>query len=225
MWQFFIDEFQYNFRIIIIDLLGHGETAALGYVQSMEENANMISTVLNILKIEKYSLVGHSMGGYVGLELAKMQPTKVQKLVLLNSTSNADTAEKQINRDRAIVAVKKDYEIFVRLSIANLFSNDNREKLAIDIENTKITALKTPLQGIIASLEGMKIRKDYSDFFRKLPIPKLMILGKKDAVLPFENASVQTINSDIQLEVLEYGHMSHLENREELLMIFKKFFT
>ena len=224
MWDFFCNKFQNSFRIITIDLLGHGQTPALAYVHTMRENAQMVAMVLKALQIEKYSLIGHSMGGYVALELAKIHTSQVQKLVLLNSTSLADSAEKKLNRDRAILAVKKDYETFVRLSIANLFCEDNRIRLASDIEKTKLEALQTPVQGIVASLEGMKVRQDHSKFFRLLPIPKLFILGTKDAVLPFEQTSQQVINSDIQLASLSYGHMSHLENKVEVLGILSKFF-
>ena len=225
MWAFFIDKFQKQFRIVSIDLLGHGKTPALGYVHSMEENADMVATVLEALKIKQYSIIGHSMGGYVALELAKKQPLLLQKLVLLNSTSQADSVEKKGNRDRAILAVKKDYETFIRLSVANLFSEDNRDRLGTEIENTKLEALKTPLQGIIASLEGMKIRTDNGKFFKNLDLPKLLILGRKDSVLPFEETAKQVENSDIQLEALSFGHMSHLENQKELLLILKKFFN
>lgn len=224
MWAFFIEKFQYKFRIITIDLLGHGQTPAIGYVHAMDENASMVAAVLKTLKITKYSIIGHSMGGYVALELAKKHPSHVQKIVLLNSTSLGDSGEKQTNRNRAILAVKRDYETFVRLSIANLFSEENRLRLATDIENTKIEALKTPLQGIIASLEGMKIRFDNSAFYRNLKIPRLLILGKKDSVLPFTETAKQIENSEIKLVSFSFGHMSHLENQEELLQVFEEFF-
>jgi hypothetical protein len=56
--------------------------------------------------------------------------------------------------------VKQSFVNFISLSIANLFSESNRERLSSEIENVKKEALKTPLQGIVASLEGMKIRPD-----------------------------------------------------------------
>ncbi len=112
------------------------------------------------LRIRKAAFVGHSMGGYVALAFAELYPSTVKSLVLQNSTSKADSEERKTNRDRAIKAVKKDYTTFIRLSIANLFSEENRGKMISEIEKVKTEALKTPLQGIVASLEGMKIRKD-----------------------------------------------------------------
>ncbi|HJY13326.1 MAG TPA: alpha/beta hydrolase, partial [Flavobacterium sp.] len=160
MWAAYVTFFSEKYRVITIDLLGHGESDCLGYIHSMEENANAVHEVLDVLKIEKAIILGHSMGGYVGLAFAELYPQHIQKLVLLNSTSKEDSAEKKLNRTRAIKAVKQNYVSFVSLAIANLFSENNRTRLVDEIEKVKEEALKTPLQGIIASLEGMKIRKD-----------------------------------------------------------------
>lgn len=223
MWDFYVSELSKKNRIITIDLLGHGETESLGYVQTMEENADMINEILSKLRIRKAFLVGHSMGGYVALAFAELYPEKMKGLVLLNSTSKEDSTERKKNRDRAIKAVKKDYETFIRLSIANLFSEENREILANEIEFVKIQALKTPLQGIVASLEGMKIRKDREFLLHTSSYPKLLILGKKDPVLNYEENLEQIKGTDVELVTFGDGHMSSIENRAELLVALDSF--
>lgn len=223
MWDFYVSELSKKNRIITIDLLGHGETESLGYVQTMEENADMINEILSKLRIRKAILVGHSMGGYVALAFAELYPEKMKGLVLLNSTSKEDSTERKKNRDRAIKAVKKDYETFIRLSIANLFSEENREILANEIESVKIQALKTPLQGIVASLEGMKIRKDREFLLHTASCPKLLILGKKDPVLNYEENLEQIKGTDVELVTFSDGHMSSIENRAELLVALDSF--
>jgi hypothetical protein len=71
------------------------------------------------------------------------------------------------------------------LAIANLFSENNRERLAEEIENTK-KALKTPLQAIVASLEGMKIRAEREVLLHLSHYPKMLILAEKDPIVPYE---------------------------------------
>ena len=224
MWQDYVTLFSDKHRIITIDLLGHGKSEPLGYVHSMEENANVVHEVLEYLKIEKATILGHSMGGYVGLAFAELFPKSIQKLVLLNSTSREDSAEKKLNRTRAIKAVKQNYVGFVSLAIANLFSENNRTRLADKIENVKTEALKTPLQGIIASLEGMKIRKDRESLLQQNLFPVLLILGKKDPVLNYEDSISQIEDTTGELVSFEDGHMSHIENKEELKVILLNFF-
>lgn len=223
MWDVYVSELSKKNRIITIDLLGHGETESLGYIQTMEENADVVHEVLSKLRIRKAILVGHSMGGYVALAFAELYPKNMKGLVLLNSTSKEDSPERKKNRDRAIKAVKKDYETFIRLSIANLFSEENREILTKEIEAVKIQALKTPLQGIVASLEGMKIRKDREIFLHTTTYPKLLILGKKDPVLNYEDNLGQIKNTDVQLVTFPDGHMSTIENQDELLVVLGSF--
>lgn len=224
MWNDLVPELCQKQRIITIDLLGHGETDCMGYVHSMEDNAAIVYAVLNKLRIRKSIFVGHSMGGYVSLAFAELYPDSVRALVLMNSTANADSEERKANRDRAIKAVKKDYTTFIRLSIANLFSPNNRERLIDEIEKAKLEALKTPLQGIVASLEGMKIRKDREILLRSSTFPIVLILGKKDDVLVYEDQLKQIENTNIKLVTFPDGHMSHIENREALKQVLLVFF-
>ena len=224
MWDAFVPEFSKKYRLITIDLLGHGNSEPLGYVHSMEDNADVVHAVLSELRIRKAVFVGHSMGGYVALAFAELYPEFIKGLVLLNSTSRADSDERKLNRDRAIKAVKQHYTNFVRLSIANLFSENNRERLAEEIEMVKNEAVKTPLQGIVASLEGMKIRKDREVLLHFAPYPILLILGEKDPVLNYEETIEQIEGTKVILKTFPDGHMSHIENREELKVVLSSFF-
>ena len=223
MWNDYILEISKKDRVITIDLLGHGATECLGYVHSMEDNADVVQAVLQELKIRKSVLIGHSMGGYVALAFAEFYPENVKGIVLLNSTSRADSDERKTNRDRAIKAVKQNYTAFVRMSIANLFSEKNRTILIDEIENVKTEALKTPLQGIVASLEGMKIRKDREVILHFAAYPILLVLGKEDPVLNYDENVTQIENTTVKLHTFNDGHMSTIENKEELMLILLEF--
>jgi pimeloyl-ACP methyl ester carboxylesterase len=224
MWDNYIATFSKKNRVITIDLLGHGATECLGYVHTMEDNADAVHAVLSELRIRKVILVGHSMGGYVALAFAELCPEYVKGLVLLNSTATADSEERKVNRDRAIRAVKQSFVNFISLSISNLFSEGNRERLATEIEIVKNKALKTPLQGVVASLEGMKIRNDREVLLHLTTFPKLLVLGEKDPVLPHNETKQQVENTEVELVVFPDGHMSHIENKEELTAVLLQFF-
>lgn len=224
MWSFFEPELVQKYRVICIDLLGHGQTGCLGYVHTMEDMADAVYAVLQELHIRKAIFIGHSMGGYVALALSELYPEIIQGLALVNSTSWADSLDRKKNRDRAIVAVKKDFTVFIRMSIANLFSEENRVRLDARIELVKNEALQTPLQGIVAALEGMKMRKDREMQLHFSPFPKLLVLGKKDPVLNYQETISQIENTEVSLITFEDGHMSPIENEHELLAVFFDFF-
>jgi len=223
MWDKYVSALSKNHRVITIDLLGHGETECLGYVHTMEDQADMIFAVLISLRIRKIVLVGHSMGGYVALAFAELYPDNVKGLFLLNSTSRADSDERKINRDRAIKAVKQNHTNFVRISISNLFSEDNREVFAKEVEKVKLEALKTPLQGIVASLEGMKIRKDREVLLHFAPYPIQLVLGEKDGVLIYDDTIDQIEGTKVELTTFPDGHMSHIENEAEFKKVLSDF--
>jgi hypothetical protein len=109
------------------------------------------------------------------------------------------------------------------MSIANLFSEDNRELLAKEIEKVKLEALRTPLQGIVASLEGMKIRKDREVLLHFAPYLIQLVLGKKDSVLPYEENINQIEETKVGLTTFPDGHMSHIENETELKKVLVDF--
>ena len=224
MWDVLTPTFIKKYRVITVDLLGHGETECRGYVHAMEDNADIVFAVLQLLKIKKTTLIGHSMGGYVALAFAELYPENVRGLVLLNSTSRADSPERQTNRDRAIKAVKQNFGAFISLAISNLFSEDNRDRLADEIELVKKDALKTPLQGVVASLMGMKIRKDREVILHFAPFPILLVLGQKDPVLPYQENCEQIEGTAVELLTFPDGHMSTIENTSELLKNLEIFF-
>ena len=214
MWSAISKELSKKYRIICIDLLGHGATENHGYIHTMQNQAAMVIAVLKHLRLRKYMLVGHSMGGYIALEICKLTPNNIKGLCLMNSTALPDSKEKKINRDRAIVAVKQNHKTFIRIAIPMLFSEENRAVYTSEIKTIINDALNMSPQGIIAALEGMKIREDYTSIYKNVNFPILMIIGKQDPALDYTSLIEQTKNTNVQVAEFPDGHMSHIENKE-----------
>ncbi|MCK5677908.1 MAG: alpha/beta fold hydrolase [Flavobacteriaceae bacterium] len=223
MWKEIIPHLVKKHRVICIDLLGHGLTGNLGYIHTMEEQAKMVEFVLNYLKLRKYIFIGHSMGGYIALAYAELFPKNIKKLCLMNSSAQPDDNEKRKNRDRAIRAVKHSPKTFVKLAIPNLFSEANKTNFAKEIELITQEALKTSPQGIIAAMEGMKIRNDRTSILNSSDFPILMIISKLDPALEYQDLIDQTKNTLVLIQEFPDGHMSHVENKNELIDTLIKF--
>ncbi|WP_027138276.1 alpha/beta fold hydrolase [Gaetbulibacter saemankumensis] len=223
MWQHVVPALSKKHRVICIDLPGHGQTECFGYIHSMELMAEVVEVVLLHLKIENATFFGHSMGGYVALAYAEKNTNKVKGLGLLNSTALPDTEEKRINRDRGIVAVKQNHKTFIRIAINNLFNPANSKKFEKDIKAITTRALQTPLQGIIAALEGMKIRSNREHIFQNGNFKKMMIASKNDPALDFNTLVNQTKYSDVYFVEFPDGHMSYIENERLFLRIIVHF--
>src|SRR3972149_4760338 len=86
IWDEFSNKLSKRFRVLAIDLPGHGKTPAIGYVHSMELMAECAKAVLDSLELRKYVVAGHSMGGYVALAFAEMFPQNLSGLCIFHST-------------------------------------------------------------------------------------------------------------------------------------------
>ena len=100
-------------QCIFIDLPGHGNSALLNEIPpSIERMAERVLEITDELNLNSYSIVGHSMGGYVGLQLLK-KDKHAQRLILLNSNFWADPEEKKVDRRRVADLVFKAKDFFL----------------------------------------------------------------------------------------------------------------
>ena len=93
---------------ICIDLPGHGASSFNGLInveKGMEELAYAVVEVLDSLNIRDFNIVGHSLGGYVALEVKRIRKN-CKKLVLLNSNYGEDSPAKIVDRKRIASIVK-----------------------------------------------------------------------------------------------------------------------
>lgn len=226
IWNDFSNQLSAKYRIITIDLLGHGKTECLSYVHTMEEMAEAVCAVLKHLKVRKYYLVGHSLGGYVSLALVESCPDNIRGLCMFHSSARADNEAKQKDRDRAIKVVKQNKNLFINEAIPNLFYTKNNSYLE-EIEALKKTALTISLQGIVAALEGMKIRMDREIILNFAPYPVLYIIGKEDNILPYqdliEQANLPKHGTYLLLE--DVGHIGFMEAKTKSLHALNLFFS
>ena len=225
MWEHYAPALAKSRRVIALDLPGHGKTDCLGYVHTMELMAEAMLAVLNHLKCRKAILIGHSMGGYAALAFAERYPDHVKGLCLFFSTARADSKAKKIGRDQAIKMVKENHKSFIRKSIPLLFRPKNRAVFRSELNALKKQALKTPKRGIIAALEGMKLRPDREILLKFAPYPVHFVIGQRDPVLDYSELIDQTKHGSYITYTLltETGHMGFIEAKSTCLKDLRKF--
>ncbi|MCQ0988746.1 alpha/beta fold hydrolase [Jiella marina] len=82
MWRNQIERFSDMFDVIAPDLAGFGEAHAEASPDRIEAHAEFVLDLLSRLGIERFDLVGHSMGGMIVQEMARMAPERISRLVL-----------------------------------------------------------------------------------------------------------------------------------------------
>ena len=226
VWDDFTSLLTPSVRVITVDIPGHGISEVKGEVHTMEMVADVLHEMLNSLGIEKVTMVGHSMGGYVSLAFCARYPEQLEGLVLLSSSPNPDTDLKKENRRREIALVragKKD--ALARVAPEAGFAEHNRRRLKSYIDDLVECVHITEDDGIVALLGGMIERVDQNEMLRKCGVPQLFIMGKHDAYIPVEAAEAITANNP-QAEVAwleNSGHMGFIEEPEACAEALLKF--
>ena len=162
------------------------------------------------------------MGGYVSLAFAKKYPVNMKGLVLFHSTSLPDSREKKKDREKAIEFVKKNHVIYAKEATKKLFAPLNRELFRDKVEFAESISTATSQQGIIAALEGMKVRKNREDVLKMSSYPVMYIAGKLDATIPYDRIKpLLSIAKNTYVQTLENaGHMGFFEAEAETAFSF-----
>lgn len=212
----FADALAKKFRVIAIDLPGHGKSECIGYVQQMERMADVVKDVMDHIGLRRYVVVGHSMGGYVALAFAEKYVDNLSGLCLFHSTARPDSEEKKLNRERGIRVVKRSPVRYTNQHVMTLFALANQRYFKKEINWLRRMAAKTKKQAIVACLEGMKIRPSREVILKFSSYPVFFIAGKRDNVVPFETVEEQAmLPRDGRLLPLERtGHMGFLEAKD-----------
>jgi pimeloyl-ACP methyl ester carboxylesterase len=225
IWKPFAELMQKRFRVVTVDLPGHGKSDCLAGVHTMEMMADAVQAVLEKIRVKPFLLTGHSMGGFVSLAFARKYPEMVRALCLFHSHAFADTPEASRNRDRIIELVRQNKFEFVAQFIPSLFAPRFHEPLGKQIGRMVKKASGMAPEGIIAALEGMKVRDDMTEFLQQLQVPILFIIGGQDPRAPVERMW-EHITLPARSEVLflnNIAHMGYLEAPVETLDVLWSF--
>ncbi|PKI21262.1 alpha/beta hydrolase [Staphylococcus succinus] len=201
LWERQIDFFESEYNIII---------GKLNNYNSIEKMAEAILSKAP----EKFFLVGLSLGGIVSLEIARIAPQRVVKLVLMDTTPNPPTS-KQIDSWRVFRKMcesKQFDDITKKHLLPQMLSNKNdNEKLEnIVIQMSKEVGMKSYLK----QLDALENRKNYRNFLNGILVNTLILVGEEDKICPVyisEYLDNQLPNSSLNL-ISNSGHLPPLEN-------------
>jgi pimeloyl-ACP methyl ester carboxylesterase len=218
IWNGFEDKLVSEFRVISIDLPGHGLSSVYGDVHTMEYMANVVKELLDSLKIKKVFLTGHSLGGYVTLAFLDLFPAYLTGYCLFHSQPFFDPEEVIEKRKREIAIVKAGKkDLMYPDNVIRMFAPSNLDQFATALEKSKAIASKLPAGGIIAMLNGMMIRPSRLAFMEEGRVPLLWILGSMDNYIPCDFIqSKVTLPANAKVLLLKNsGHLGFIEEEQK----------
>jgi pimeloyl-ACP methyl ester carboxylesterase len=223
-WDKIIPQLATENRVIAIDLPGHGDSGMSKDRYDIEAMAETIKELLDHLGVHKVTMFGHSLGGYITLAFAEAYPQYLIGFSLVHSTANPDSEEaKEARENNAKKIQQEGAESFVDGLSKKLFSPENTEVNAKEIDETVKIGLKTSEKGLVSALMAMKDRPDRNQVLEETELPVILIAGEQDQIIPPEKTFTVS-RQNIEKKVIQNaGHMSMYEQPEKLVKVMKDF--
>lgn len=218
MWKH-LDLNQWNTKKLFIDLPGHGESKTIdSNSPSIVYMAQKVNEIISTFSENEIIVIGHSMGGYVAIELAKLNPA-IQKVGLLNSNFWEDSEEKKRDRNRVVEIIKQAKDKFIQEAIPNLFSYPENYQ---DTVSEIIQEAKTfSVEGIEYATKAMRDRVDNTTWVQQNTSKVVVIQGELDKTTPLFMME-EKLPQDVKLFLIKNaGHMTHIESKNQVLEILK----
>jgi pimeloyl-ACP methyl ester carboxylesterase len=228
VWDGFEAKLSSKFRIISVDLPGHGLSDVYGEIHTMEFMAAVIKELLMNLSIKKVFLVGHSLGGYVTLAFLELFPEYLSGYCLFHSQPFPDPPAALEKRKREIEIVKTGKKnLMYPDNVIRMFATSNLEIFSEALMRLKDIASRIPGEGIIAVLNGMMIRPSRLLVMEAGMVPCLWILGLMDNYIPCDFIQTKVkLPSNARIVILKNsGHIGFIEEEDKSVEVIAKFVT
>ena len=218
VWNGFKDKLASEFRVVTVDLPGHGLSDIYKETHSMEFMATVVKDLLDSLSIKKGFITGHSLGGYVALAFLELFPDYLSGYCLFHSHPLPDSPEAIEKRIREIMIVKAGKKhLMYPDNVTKMFAPSNIEKYSEALERLKEIASQIPGEGIIAVLNGMRQRPSRIGVMEEGRVPCLWILGMMDSYIPYELIQTKVnLPTNARVVVLKKsGHLGFIEEEDK----------
>ena len=222
MWEPQIDFFKYYFRVITPDLPGYGKSNKAKMHNSIQSIANLLLDCLAEKKIDKFYLLGHSMGGMIVQEMAKTSGDKISKLVCYSTGPRGEMPGRFETIDQSRENIKKNGLEVTAKNIAQTWFvlGEKAKYFDLCLEAGKQTSIEAADNALIAikNWDGVKNLQDIKN-------NTLIIWGDKDK--SYNLGQVQTLEkniSDSNLVIFRgCAHNVHLEQPDQFNHTIKDF--
>lgn len=203
------------FRIVTVDLRGHGESDAPLWHYSLEQAADDVCGLLDYLSVTQAVFVGLSMGGYILFTLYRNHPDRVKALVLADTKPQADTAEGRQGRfQMAQTAYTQGAGALADLMLPKLLSAETIQKKAELVQQVRGMIEGTQISGIAGALMAMAERADSMALLSQITCPTQVMVGERDVTTPLADARIMADRiPGARLAVIPGA--AHLSNMEE----------
>ena len=222
MWEPQINFFKNHFRVITPDLPGFGKSNKAKSHNSIQSIANLLMDCLEEKKIDKFYLLGHSMGGMIVQEMAKEYGNKIVKLICYSTGPRGEMPGRFESVDQSRENLKKKGLEITAKNIAKTWfvRKENAKYFDICIEAGKQTSTKAADDALIAFKNWNGV-----DTLKNIKNETLIVWGDQDKSYNLEQ--IKTLEKSIKKSKLvifkNCAHNVHLEQPDQFNNAIKNF--
>jgi len=226
IWNNFRNVLSDEFRVLCPDLPGFGQSPLCDDPFQLADISDQLSEWLLSLNIEKSVVIGHSLGGYVVLELARRHKGLFNGFGLFNSSAFEDTPEKKENRNKLIKFIDKEgVKPFISTFVPSLFYPPTSHQFAGEIARIKDSGNKTDKKTVMAYAAAMRDRSNSLDLLKQNAEMFFLISGAEDQNIPLEASRkmAELLLSENAHILQDTAHMSMYEKEALTIDLVRKF--
>ena len=206
IWKDLSLELSKDFKVICPDLPGFGQSPLPNDKFSLEEIGDLLVEWLKNRGIEKSIVIGHSLGGYIALEILRKHPDFAAGIGLFNSSAFEDSREKKENRNKLIDFIgNNDVKPFLKTFVPSLFYPETEEKFRSVIEKIEEEGLTIKPGSVMKYAAAMRERPDSTDLLKQYPSRIMLISGRHDQNVPIQK-------SEEMAELLGHRHVTFVDD-------------
>lgn len=200
-------------RVIAPDLRGFGASQTSDATWTLVDQAQDVLGLLDQLSVSHAHVLGLSMGGYVALALAALQPQRLLSLVLAHTKATADTEQAKTGRGQAIQTVQtRGVDVFADGMLDKLLAPQATPELRVCVR----ALMNQPAPTVVSALQALRDRPDRQAELSRIAVPSLVLTGAEDGIsTPEENRALAHQLPNAELEIISgAGHLSPWETPE-----------
>lgn len=212
VWDAQIEAFARRFRVVRYDQRGHGKSGITPPPYSMESLGRDVLELMGKLEIHKANWCGLSLGGMIGQWLAANAPSRLNRLILSNTS--CFVGDKRFWDARIKAIENEGVEAATEGVVDRWFTPGFGEREAEKVASVRSMILKTSVEGYCGCCAAVR-DMDHRSLLSKIDAPTLIIAGRHDPATTVKDA--EYLNDGIagsKLVVLESSHLSSIEQAE-----------
>ncbi len=175
----------------------------------------------------RFALLGHSLGGYIALEIIRQAPERVERLALLNTQARADTAEVSERRKAQIAAAREGRFLEAMDEMFPLLVHPARAGDEDLREQQRLTYIEVGADAFIRQQMAIMARIDSRPFLPAIKVPTLVLSSDEDRLVPnmLSREMADLIPGAKLVIVPNAGHMAPLEQPDEVIAALDDWFA